>query len=168
MRWKRIRGFPNYKISNRGDVYSIPRPKTKGGILQPDRTNGYRRIGLYNEDGYSKILIHILVLKHFKKRRKGRTVCIHKDGNKANNRSSNLRWGTFSDALKLGYDLGLRHCWWVVGGEEHPRAKLTEFDVKQIRELSDYGVQGALLAEMYEMGRTIIYDIIHRRRWKEV
>lgn len=168
MRWKRIRGFPNYEISDGGDVYSAPRQGTAGGILRGDRESGYVKVGLYDQGYCTGHFVHSLVLTHFKKRRKGRKVCIHKDGNRANNTASNLKWGTLSQALKLGYELGLRHCWWSVSGEDHPRAILTEFDVKQIRELSDYGVQGALLAEMYEVARTTIYDVISMKNWKEV
>ena len=134
MRWKRIREFPNYEISNRGHVYSIPRPKTKGGILQPDLPFGYPRVGLYNEDGYTKICIHILVITHFKRKPKikEKVVCIHKDRNRQNNKVSNLKWVTVSEMIRLGYDIGERFSC-IEGGEQHPRAKLTEFDVKQIR-----------------------------------
>lgn len=45
---KEIPGYEGiYKISSKGRVYSTPRPRTKGGILNPSISNsGYLRTAL--------------------------------------------------------------------------------------------------------------------------
>ena len=43
--WKDIQDCPNYQVSNLGRVRSIPRPKTKGGILTQRKNNcGYLKV----------------------------------------------------------------------------------------------------------------------------
>ena len=52
--WKDIKGFEGlYKVSDKGSIYSIPRPGTKGGILKYKDDGEYYRVLLY-KDGVGK------------------------------------------------------------------------------------------------------------------
>lgn len=53
-------------------------------------------------------------------------------------------------------------------GEAHPRARLTESDVRTIRELRAVGVPAALLAKRFQVPRNHIWMIEHRRTWKHI
>lgn len=53
---------------------------------------------------------------------------LHGDGNCTNNVPSNLRWGTHDENLKEAVQHGR-----IGRGENHPRAKITDEDVRAIR-----------------------------------
>ena len=46
--WKDIKGFEGlYKVSRKGSIYSVPRPGTKGGLLEYKYDGTYYRVSLY-------------------------------------------------------------------------------------------------------------------------
>lgn len=61
--WKKIDGFDNYEVSNKGNVRSIKRNKS----LKPYKdSSGYYEVKLYSEEnGYKQLSVHRLVYKTF-------------------------------------------------------------------------------------------------------
>lgn len=96
--WKDIDGFENiYKVNRNGEVYSsyIDRP------LKPvlHGQSGYHAVCLYKgvENGkkiYRQEYVHRLVAQTFIDNPENLPEVNHKDGNKYNNRVSNLEWCT--------------------------------------------------------------------------
>lgn len=102
-RWKAVPGYEGrYEVSDHGRVRSVPRPRTKGGILSPAaRTlagNGqthapYYHVGLYMPGKKRKFFyIHRLVLMAFSRLPTDEEDADHVDGDTENNHLSNLRW----------------------------------------------------------------------------
>lgn len=60
-----------------------------------------------------------------------------------------------------------RHRYRAFHGEEHPRAKLTWTQVREIRARHSAGESGLSLARAFDMGRTSIYYILRGEHWKE-
>jgi hypothetical protein len=99
--WKKVIGYENYyEVSNYGRIRSIPcyRP-FKSGVkvyrqkyLKPSLVNGYERITLYKDKKYVKILVHVLVAKHFIPNPNNYDQINHKDFNRTNNKVDNLEW----------------------------------------------------------------------------
>jgi hypothetical protein len=90
----------------------------------------------------------------------------HKDGDKLNNNLNNLEWVTPSENMLHAYKTGLN---WSnpLYGEKHPNSKLTEKDVKMIRELhKEVAFNSYILARLYKVSRGTIQDVIHHRTWK--
>lgn len=88
----------------------------------------------------------------------------HKDGNKANNRASNLEYVTRSQNIRHSIDaLGLRI------GEKHGRSKLIESEVLDIRRAYIAG-EGTLkqLAERFGVHFSTINFIVNRRTWTHI
>lgn len=89
----------------------------------------------------------------------------HKDGNRKNNRLSNLEYLTCSDNMKHAFSTGLAK---PRLGEEHHGAKLTEEDVVRIRKRCAAGESQMAVARDYRLNHVTIHNIMHRKSWKHV
>jgi len=49
-------------------------------------------------------------------------------------------------------------------GESHQRAKLTDHEVDQVRELHDSGIGYRRLAKMFEVSKSLVRDIVKCRK----
>lgn len=88
--WKSILGFPEYKVSNYGRIIR----HTTGYELQfsSRSCNGYEQARLMY-DGYKHShAVHLIVAHHFLPNPDCRKSVRHKNGNKRDNRVSNLVW----------------------------------------------------------------------------
>lgn len=91
--WKNIQDCPNYQVSNLGRVRSIPRPKTKGGILTQRKNNcGYLKVYFWINGKGKLFSVHRLVANAFIENPDNLPQVNHKDGDKENNRYDNLEW----------------------------------------------------------------------------
>lgn len=121
--WRDIQGFPNYQISNLGNVKSKERyTKARGNKIihrkerllkiQTDH-KGYKYVRLYNSNGFKAKKVHRLVAETFIENPNNLPQVNHKDGDKTNNCINNLEWCTDTEnkqhAIKTGLiDLELR------------------------------------------------------------
>ena len=96
--FKKIKSFPNYWISSKGEVYSksfkkfMKLNKHKTGCLQIQ----FSRVDKNEKSGVkrSTVLVHNLMGIYFLKKPTGNFNCVkHKDGNRENNNIENLEWG---------------------------------------------------------------------------
>lgn len=53
-------------------------------------------------------------------------------------------------------------------GSEHPQSKLTEEDVRNIRQRYKDGESGRVLSEEYKVSRPTISEIVNRKKWTHV
>lgn len=102
--WKTISDFPNYQVSNTGLV----KGKT-GRILKTFTQNkGYEVATLHNESKRSaKRTVHRLVAEAFIANPTGLPIVNHNDGNKLNNKATNLEWCDNSYNILHARALGL-------------------------------------------------------------
>lgn len=99
MELKPINGFPNYLISNTGQVFS----KNTNSFLQPQLSNrGYLQVGLFNNGKRQVKSIHRLVAEAFLPNPLQLEEINHIDENKTNNMVDNLEWINHIDNLKYG------------------------------------------------------------------
>jgi hypothetical protein len=88
--WKAIDGYPNYHVSNMGNVKNI-----KGNILKPIiDVYGYEIVCLYAGKTKKQCKIHRLVAIAFISNPYNKLCVDHKNNNKKHNKVSNLRWVT--------------------------------------------------------------------------
>jgi len=96
-RWRKVKGFEDYSISNLGRVYS---QKRGGKILKPNLDkDGYLYVNLYNRSRHTKKKIHRLVTQMFILNPLNYPQVNHKNGIKADNRISNLEWITHKENM---------------------------------------------------------------------
>lgn len=95
--WRDVRGLEGrYQVSSLGRVRSIPRARTRGGILkavQRNKSDKYLVVGL---PGGTRT-IHRLVAEAFLERLPQHELVRHLNGVPTDNRVSNLAWGTHSE-----------------------------------------------------------------------
>ena len=93
-KWKTIKGYNRYRVSNKGRVYSM----IKNNMLKPHKHHGeYYTVKLVNNKGKRKFLrVHRLVAENFIGAIPENMVVDHIDRNKINNNLENLRIVTVS------------------------------------------------------------------------
>ena len=148
--------YNNYLVCSDGRVWS---QKTNHFLLPQKDKDGYLCVGL-NEEGLRKTRkIHQLVLEVFVGYRIKRQECRHLDGNKTNNKLSNLRWGTPKENLSDERRI-------VRNNKGNKlRSKLSVADVLAIRRLYPDVCTAKEIAVRYGICRTHVYDIKSGKSW---
>lgn len=159
--WRSIEWAPNYEFSDCGRIRrTTSAPGTFAGkILSQSMANGYRQLNLSLPGRTMSKKVHRLICEAFH----GPPPSIlhqvaHKDGDRVNNRSDNLRWALPVENSADDLANGVRPM-----GETHPCAKLTDADVRLIR--SDYGALITGFAERFGLSRGQVRHIISGKAW---
>lgn len=155
--WRPIPGFVGYRITEYGGLLR------HGRIIATRSTSkGYLVAHVRRNDG--RILtrkIHCLVLEAFVGPCPAGHECGHTDGNPSNNHVSNLRWVTprqnMLDRIRHGH-----------GSVPPTSAKLSEVEVRRIRE--SYGANCRLkeLSQTYGVSISSIWRVVHRAIWRNI
>ncbi len=168
--WKPIVGYEDlYQVSDQGRVRRIARgPHTHVGLIRrlDNARNGYPRVDLWRNGHAEKRTVHSLVTEAFLGPRPAGLEVNHENGNKRDNRVSNLEYLTKSENVK--------HTYRVLGrkaprGEANGSAKLTDASVREIRRLyAEGGVTHCELAKQYGVDRATIGQILRLEHWTHV
>ena len=89
--WKSIKEYPDYLVSNMGNIKNI---KTNKYLKPIASYNGYQRVGLYKDGKMILFSVHRLVANAFLSNPSNLPQVNHKDENKLNNTVENLEWCT--------------------------------------------------------------------------
>jgi hypothetical protein len=103
MNTRSVLGFPNYSVTQDGVVFG-PRRQLKPC---PDTKRGYLRVWVYREGKRHELSVHRAVALAWVDGDTSLTVN-HKDGNKLNNRASNLEWISNADNMRHSFADGAR------------------------------------------------------------
>lgn len=90
-----IKGYTGlYKITNEGDVISFKQDKVNGKVMNPKIVSDFLMVDLMKDGKNTPHYIHRLVAQAFVKNpnKEKYKFVKHKDFNKSNNNSSNLKW----------------------------------------------------------------------------
>lgn len=107
-RWKTIDGYPNYSVSDHGRVVSTARGQRREMKASDDRY-GYPKIMISNDGIRATVGVHQLVARAFVDGYAQDMQVNHINGDKHDNRASNLEWMTVGDNLRHAYATGLNH-----------------------------------------------------------
>lgn len=110
--WKDIQDYPNYQVSNYGNIKSKERFTNVGiknqkqcfrkeRLLKQQKDHqGYMQVILYNEKGYKHFKVHRLVANAFLENKYNKPTIDHIDRNKENNNINNLRYADYREQIE--------------------------------------------------------------------
>jgi len=146
--WKTVPDFPNYEVSNFGNVRSVDRvserngsnARIKGKTLKAHKMNdGYMRVVLYSgkRDKHKNFPVHRLVASAFIPNPDNLPCINHKDENRSNNCVDNLEWCTHKYNSNYGTAIQRRvqhQEWQSIADKQSYRVMQCEKDGTPIRE----------------------------------
>jgi hypothetical protein len=149
-----------YEVSSEGRVRN-----KRGLLLKPRMSNcGYARVALSKKRAYTHISIHRLVLLTFVGCPADNMECRHLDGNRTNNRLSNLQWGTKLENAQDRISHGMQ-----VRGARVAIAKLNDRKVQIVKWILARGVMSQQkIADLFGVAQTKISAIHTGQTWKHV
>ena len=165
--WKAIPGFPGYEVSDHGRVVSWRNrwgTRNNFHIFRPHlNSKGYLYVALYKDGKRFNKGIHYLELLSFVGPCPPGMQACHNDGIRGNNYIINLRWDTPTnnqrDRLKHGTHLQ---------GEKNPNAKLSDEQVRFIKQSRHNGFSLSYLANLFAVSETLISGIARSKAWKHI
>lgn len=120
--WKTIPGYSDYEISDNGEIRSLERTKkyksgrvielkSKSKKLRKHPINGFLMTDLVDDKGkrntvYPHKALALAFIKNNQPRKQ--KIVIHIDGDISNNHISNLRWSSYSESIRIGFETGKR------------------------------------------------------------
>ena len=157
--WKDIPNYPDYQVSNLGQVKSFKNKSPR--ILKPT-FNCYWRVNLSKEGRVYKEAVHKLVAISFIGPQLN-TLVRHLDGDVNNNCLTNLSYGTQVDNIADAIAHGTQ-----VRGEKCAIAKLTDSNVIELRQLRADGTPVLELANKYGVSVQAIYLVLQGNTWSHI
>lgn len=181
--WKPVVGYENvYSVSDwgrvrRDGVDSLKRDTHIGKIMKFQPAHGYLRVGLRMFGQRQRVqFVHRVVAAAFLGPRAPGKQINHKDGNKANNRISNLEYVTRKEnaahAVRKGfYRTGKHHPRAIdptpAQGERNVKAKLNQLQVRVIRRLAPI-MTPVMIAHIFSVSPSAIHSIKKRKTWRHI
>lgn len=164
-KWRTVEDFPDYEVSNRGQVRSLKRYPAR--ILKPwlHASGGYPavKLSVTGEKQQTK-LVHQLVCYAFHgPKPTPKHEVAHWDGNPQNCATTNIRW-----ALPVENSADKRRHGTHINSGQFEASKLTDDDIREIRRLAAEGWTQSRIGEKFGVWQTYVSHIVTGRRKKEV
>lgn len=153
--WKKINaeGCESYLINEKGEVWSC---KSRKIIADEVTSKGFKAIKLRLAPKVRKFLqIHRLLAEAFLPNPNNYFYVHHINGDKLDNSLLNLEWSDQKERDPRK-------------GEDHGRAKLTEDEVREIRNLYGQGPTLHDLATQFNVSYSTVRDIVMRSIWRHI
>lgn len=172
--WRDVKGLKGfYQISDRAAVKSLPRKivtshgvirRVFGCILRPYKSrNGYLTVKIGTSQRDKKhYFIHKMIAKAFIPNPNNKKHINHIDGNKLNNKISNLEWCTLKENIQHAFRTGLTVS---AKGEAAGRAKLSN---KQVLEILNSNLTSRQLGKIYSVSKTSVWAIKTGLSWNHI
>ena len=136
---------------------------------------GHLMEGAIRQDGYKQVVLnkktkdqHRIIAEAFVPNENELEQVNHINGIKTDNRTENLEWVTRSENLKHAFKLGLEK---PMRGEDNPCSKLTEENVRYIRDnykKNDRKFGFAALGRKFGVHRTTVSDAAQKVDWRHL
>ena len=167
--WREIKDCSNYEVSENGEIRRSRQThgSYKVGALLKININprGYAYVRLANNGTVHSIAVHKLVAEAFINQKptikSGRLEVNHIDGDKSNNRISNLEYVSSKENKKHAIRTGLHKS---VGGK---KIRINMDIARHIRKLNNNGFNNTKIAKYFNVRPSLVSDVINNRCWVE-
>jgi len=163
---KEIEGFPDYFVTDTGEIYSKKTGKLVKRKIQT-AYHGYKMVEIRTVESkaYFKS-VHRLVALAFVDNPEGKPQVNHIDGDKSNNNASNLEWCTEAENTAHAIETGLRN---HGRGESNNWSTTTESQIRHACELLQAGdLSRKEIADITGVCGDTLYKLRVGRSWKHV
>ena len=164
--WKDIKDFEGlYQVSNLGNVKRLQGKWVNQERLIKSKLDryGYPFYTLSKKKKLKNKTSHRLVAKAFIPNPLNKLTVNHINGIKTDNRVENLEWNTNLENKQHAVSSGLTN----LKGTNHPRCKLSDKQVLEIREIG-FSQTRTSLSKKYGVSRITISRIIERANWNHI
>lgn len=162
--WLKIEDYPDYYISDNGDVVSY-KNGSKVYLTKCKDNYGYYVVALFNKYGRKTKKVHRLVALAFVSNPQNKETVNHINGIKTDNRVLNLEWSTSKENTEHANNTGLTN----IKGENHVNSVTNEKTVLALRKKrKEDGTTYINLAKEFNLTVSTVADILKRRTWKHI
>jgi hypothetical protein len=184
--WRPCVGLPGYEVSCDGRVRSVPRVRAynvagkrpfnitvRGVEITPKvKADNGRPVALIVTPRFGKRrllrYVHRLVLEAFVGPCPAGMECCHNDGDFRNNRVENLRWDTRAGNVRDAIKHGTLRPPAIKRGAEHPQARFSEDDVREMRRLFATGISQGRIARSFSTYQSVVHGIVSGKSWAHI
>lgn len=160
--WRPLSEYKGIEVSSEGRIRKAANRRNKERILTefPKDRDGYCRCSVQKLDGtWTSQPVHRLVAKAFIDNPDNKSAVNHIDGNRTNNRVTNLEWVTPRENVLHSFKYGVRK----TCKDVPKRTLLTDFQISQIDKLRTlYTVNQ--LAKVFNIEYQSLKNIIHKKK----
>lgn len=168
--WRPVVGYEGiYEVSNLGNVRRL-KIIDKKIIYNPvnqvySKGWQYNSVHLHTTNKKVTKLVHRLVAETFLVNLENKPEVNHIDGDKLNNKLSNLEWVTKSENCLHAQKIGLRKTY---SGDKSRFRKLNSSQVKEIRNLLENKISYVNIANKFSVSKGCIWLIAANRTWVNI
>ena len=165
----KVKGFEGYYVDEDGEFYS---QRTKGGKLCSDlkrmkqevTSKNYRRVTFSIGNEQKRFQSHRLIAIAFHgDQPEEKPIVRHLNGDPSDNRSCNLRWGTYKENEQDKKEHGR-----VSNGSKNGNSKLNESQVVLIKKMLEEGISCIKIGREFNTSKSNILSIKHKKTWAHI
>lgn len=168
--YRLVTDYPGYRVGDDGSVWSKQKNSGRAEVV-----DGWHQLaGGLDKDGYRKVIlcckgrrryarVSVLVLETFTGFRPEGMTAAHNNGNKTDNRLTNLRWATQKDNVADKAAHGTAQI-----GEKHPQHLLTDEIVLEMRKLRREKWKLKDIAARFRANLVTVQAAVSGRNWKHL
>lgn len=151
-----------YYATEDGHIYSS---KSKKFISERTTNRGYNVVNLSIDGKCKTFSVHRLIAQAYIPNPNNFPTVNHKNGIKTDNRIENLEWVTFSENIIHAMETGLLV---PAKGKNTKHGRFDEKDINEIRKLYSDGLSQYKIAELYNVTRGTIQQIVNKRTYSYI